>query len=235
MHYCFDLDETLCLTPADRNYSNAIPIHKMIEHVNELYNLGNQITIFTARGSSSKKDYRNLTELQLSEWGLLYNSLVLGKPSYDILIDDKAINTIDWRSKNNIKLIGFVASAFDLLHAGHCEYLRDAKSKCDFLVAALHIDPSVERKNKNKPIQSIEERKIQLESCKYVDKVIEYSTEKDLELILKDINPDIRILGDDCKDKIITGEKYCKSIYFHERKHDWSSSSLRERILNDSR
>lgn len=233
MHYCFDLDETLCLTPNSRNYAEATPIHKMIDEVNKLYDLKNNISIFTARGSSSKKDYRELTESQLLKWGVKYHSLILGKPGYDLLIDDKAINTTEWRKSKNISIVGFVASAFDLLHAGHCLYLKDAKSKCDVLIAGLHTDPSIERIDKNKPIQSLEERMIQLKSCKFIDEIYTYNTENELESLLKTINPDIRILGSDCKNKPITGEVYCKSIYYHERNHNWSSSLFRERILND--
>ena len=140
-----------------------------------------------------------------------------------------------WRKANQIVITGFIASAFDLLHAGHCKLLEDCKSKCDVLIAAIHTDPSIERKTKNKPIQSIEERIIQISSCKWVDKFEVYNTELELEQLLKQINPDIRFLGSDCKNKPITGEQYCKSIYFHERNHNWSSSSLRERIINDSK
>jgi glycerol-3-phosphate cytidylyltransferase len=233
MKYCFDLDETICLAPSNRNYFEAIPYIKVINIINKLYDEGNEITIFTARGSTSKIDYHNLNVKQLNEWGVKYHYLIdKGKPSYDLFIDDKAINSKTWREQSNIKIIGFVASCFDLLHAGHCMYLKDAKNVCDYLIAALQEDPTIDRPQKNKPIQSLEERKVQLESVKYVDEIIIYKTEKDLEELLAKIKPDVRILGSDAKVKPITGYMHCKQIYFHERKHNFSSSELRERIKN---
>ena len=126
--------------------------------------------------------------------------------------------------------IGFVASCFDLLHAGHCLMLKDAKKQCDWLVAALQNDPSVDRPQKNKPIQSLEERKIQLESIKYVDEVVFYNTEEDLIKLLQLIKPQVRILGNDYKDKHFTGKELKIPIYYHLRDHEWSTSSLRKKI-----
>lgn len=126
--------------------------------------------------------------------------------------------------------IGFVASCFDLLHAGHCLMLKDAKKQCDWLVAALQDNPSVDRPQKNKPIQSLEERKIQLESIKYVDEVVFYNTEKDLIKLLQSIKPQVRILGSDYKDKHFTGKELKIPIYYHLRDHEWSTSSLRKKI-----
>lgn len=126
--------------------------------------------------------------------------------------------------------IGFVASCFDLLHAGHCLMLKDAKKQCEWLVAALQNDPSVDRPQKNKPIQSLEERKIQLESIKYVDEVVFYNTEEDLIKLLQLIKPQVRILGSDYKDKHFTGKELKIPIYYHLRDHEWSTSSLRKKI-----
>lgn len=132
--------------------------------------------------------------------------------------------------RENIKL-GFAASSFDLFHAGHCLFLKEAKSLCYWLAVGLHIDPSKEREGKNKPIQSLQERRIQLEACSYVDAIYEYETEKDLEKLLYYLKPSIRFLGSDCKDrKWLTGKQYCGEIHYHNRNHNWSSSELRERI-----
>jgi glycerol-3-phosphate cytidylyltransferase len=230
MKYCFDLDETICITPSTRKYAEAVPYQKMIDKINSLFDAGHEITIFTARGSSSGIDYTELTKNQLEGWGLKFHKLIAkGKPSYDLFVDDKAITSSTWRKNEGIKITGFVASCFDLLHAGHCMYLEEAKSVCDHLIAALQEDPSVDRPTKNKPIQSLEERYIQLKSTKYVDEIVVYKTEKDLDELLENIKPDIRILGSDAKGKYITGEKHCKTIYYHERKHEWSSSELRKR------
>ena len=126
--------------------------------------------------------------------------------------------------------IGFTCSCFDLLHAGHLIMLEDAKSKCDKLVVGLQTDPSIDRKDKNKPIQTLEERKIQLEAVKYIDEIIVYETENDLRKLIFDLDPDVRILGSDWKGKPFTGYNLNIPIYFHERKHDYSTTNLRNKI-----
>jgi len=140
--------------------------------------------------------------------------------------------TIGFHTIPREKTVGFVASCFDLLHAGHCLMLKDAKNQCDHLVAALQTDPTIDRPDtKNKPILSMEERRILLESNKYVDEIIEYSTEKQLEKILEKMLPDVRILGSDYIGKTVTGQQYSKKIYFHERNHDYSTTNIRKKIL----
>lgn len=231
MKYCFDLDETICATPLSRKYDEAVPYEKVIRKINRLYEDGHEITVFTARGSSSGVDYRDLIVQQLSEWGVKYHRLIdKGKPSYDLFVDDKAITASTWRAQQGIHVVGFVASCFDLLHAGHCLYLEDAKRVCDYLIAALQEDPTVDRPHKNKPVQSLMEREIQLRSNRHVDEVVMYKTEKDLEQLLSKIKPDIRILGSDAKGKYITGEEHCKNVYYHDRNHNFSSSELRMRL-----
>ena len=130
------------------------------------------------------------------------------------------------------KIIGFTCSCFDLLHAGHILMLKDAKKHCDYLIVGLQIDPTIDRpQDKNKPIQSLKERKIQLEAVKYVDEIIEYSTEKKLYKLLKKITPDIRILGSDYKGKSFTGDDLDIKIYYHSRNHNFSSTNLRKKIV----
>ena len=126
--------------------------------------------------------------------------------------------------------IGFTCSCFDLLHAGHILMLKDAKEQCDKLIVGLQTDPTLDRPEKNKPIQTLRERKIQLEAVKYVDDIFVYDTEEELYHLLKLINPDIRILGSDYKDKYFTGQELNIPIYYHERNHTFSSSSLRNKI-----
>ena len=231
MKYCFDLDETICATPSSRKYDDAVPYIRVIQKINELYNQGNEITIFTARGSTSGIDYRELITTQLSDWGVKFHKLIdKGKPSYDLFVDDKAMGASVWREKEGIKIIGFVASCFDMVHAGHCLYLQEARSVCDYLIAALQEYPTIDRPHKNKPIQSLKERDIQLRSNRYVDEIITYKTEKDLEEVLQKIQPDIRIVGSDAKGYSITGQQYCKNIYYHNRDHNFSSTELRKRI-----
>ena len=130
--------------------------------------------------------------------------------------------------------IGIVASSFDLLHAGHVMMLREAKSKCDHLIAALQTDPTIDRPEKNKPVQTIVERYIQLSAVKYVDEIIVYATEQDLEDILEMYPIDIRVLGEEYRDKDFTGREICKrrgiQLYFNKRDHRFSSSGLRKRV-----
>lgn len=131
------------------------------------------------------------------------------------------------------KKIGFTCSCFDLLHSGHILMLKDCKSICDYLIVGLQVDPSIDRPEKNKPILSLEERRILLESIKYIDEIVVYETEKDLYNLLKQINPSIRILGSDWKGKISTGDDLNIPVYYHERNHDWSSSNLRYRVMEE--
>tara|TARA_B100001989_G_C24546767_1_gene471352 strand:- start:2113 stop:2526 length:414 start_codon:yes stop_codon:yes gene_type:complete len=128
------------------------------------------------------------------------------------------------------KIVGFTCSAFDLLHTGHVLMLEDAKKHCDYLIVGLHSNPKLDRPNKNSPIQSLNERKIQLKAVKYIDEILIYDTESDLYKILEKIKPDLRILGSDYKNRDFTGKDLNIPIYFHERNHDFSSSNLRKKI-----
>ena len=130
--------------------------------------------------------------------------------------------------------IGFTCSCFDLLHAGHILMLKDSKEQCDKLIVGLQTDPSIDRPlTKNKPIQSLRERKIQLEAVRYVDDIFVYETESDLIDLLKLVKPDVRILGSDYKDESFTGDDLNIPVYYHERDHDYSSSDLRKKILQN--
>lgn len=126
------------------------------------------------------------------------------------------------------------ASTFDLLHAGHIAMLREAKSQCDYLICCLQIDPSVDREEKNKPIQTIVERYTQLAAVRYVDEIVVYATESDLLDITQMYPIDVRILGDEYKDKDFTGKDQCRKLgielYFNSRNHRFSSSDLRRRV-----
>lgn len=132
------------------------------------------------------------------------------------------------------KKIGFVCSTFDLLHSGHVSMLREAKDQCDYLIVGLQIDPTIDRPTKNKPIQSIVERHVQLSAIKYIDEVVPYHTESDLMDVLSMYNIDIRIMGEEYKDTDFTGRDLCDtlgiSLYFNSRNHKFSSSELRKRI-----
>jgi glycerol-3-phosphate cytidylyltransferase len=130
--------------------------------------------------------------------------------------------------------VGFTCSAFDLLHAGHIIMLKDARAHCDYLIVGLQRDPSLDRPEKNKPIQSLEERFIQLSAVKYIDQIFIYDTEEDLLNLLKTLPINIRILGDEYTHRHFTGRQYCLDnnieLYFNKREHNFSSTELRNRI-----
>jgi glycerol-3-phosphate cytidylyltransferase len=134
------------------------------------------------------------------------------------------------------KKIGITCSTFDLFHAGHVIMLEEAKRQCDYLIAAIQVDPTIDRKSKNKPVQSIIERQIQVSSCKHVDEIIVYSTEKELEDIFMALPIDVRILGEEYKDTEYTGKEICMKrgieLHFNKRDHFFSSSDLRQRVFD---
>ncbi|CAI8381872.1 MAG: Glycerol-3-phosphate cytidylyltransferase [Flavobacteriaceae bacterium] len=132
--------------------------------------------------------------------------------------------------------VGITFSTFDLLHAGHVKMLEEAKRQCDYLIVGLQLDPSLNRPEKNSPSQSIIERYIQLKGSKHIDEIVPYVSERDLEDILMSFKIDVRIIGDEYKDKHYTGRDYCESkgivIYYNSRDHRFSSSGLRKQVKN---
>lgn len=126
---------------------------------------------------------------------------------------------------------GFTCGAFDLLHAGHAEMLRDCKKVCDYLIVGVQSDPSIDRPRKNRPVQSFEERIEMVKSIKYVDEVVTYTTEADLVHLLKTLPIDIRIIGADWKGKEYTGKGLPIEIHFNSREHSFSTSELRGRVF----
>ena len=138
--------------------------------------------------------------------------------------------------KDQGKKIGITFSTFDLMHAGHVAMLAEAKNHCDYLIAGLQTDPTIDRPDtKNKPVQSIVERQIQLAACRYVDEVVVYQTEQDLVDLLLILPIDVRILGVEYEGKPFTGEQECYqrgiALIFNGRDHSFSSSSLRKRVV----
>ena len=127
-------------------------------------------------------------------------------------------------------IVGFVCGAFDVLHPGHVVMLEDAAAQCDYLIIGLHVDPSLERPEKHQPIQTAAERAMILRAIRHVDSVIVYNRESDLERILYELKPDVRILGSDWQGKKITAPNAAKRIHWHTRDHNWSSSELRRRV-----
>ena len=136
--------------------------------------------------------------------------------------------------KNQDKVTGFLAGTFDLIHPGYIKMFEDAKTICNHLIVALHVDPSKEREHKYKPINTIEDRKLILSSIKYVDEIVVYSDEHELDELIKKLKPNYRILGSDYIDKEITGNHPEVEIYYHNRNHDWSYSSFRKKVKENT-
>ena len=133
-----------------------------------------------------------------------------------------------------MKKAGITFSSFDLLHAGHIKMLEEAKGQCDYLICGLQTDPTLDRPEKNRPVQSVVERYIQLKGCKFVDEIVPYATEQDLEDVLTSFKIDVRIIGDEYAKKNFTGRDYCEkkgiTLYFNKRDHRFSSSGLRKEV-----
>jgi len=128
--------------------------------------------------------------------------------------------------------IGFTCSTFDLFHAGHILMLEEAKKQCDHLIVGLQTDPTIDRPEKNKPVQSIFERYVQLDACKHVNQVVVYATEKELKDILLSYPIDVRIIGDEYANKSFTGQELDIELYFNKRKHSFSTTELRQRVID---
>ena len=138
---------------------------------------------------------------------------------------------LDYKDCGNI---GFTCSTFDLLHAGHVVMLEEAKRHCDYLIVGLQVDPTLDRQHKNAPIQSIVERQIQLSAIKYVDEIVIYTTEADLEDLLLTLPINVKVMGEEYKNKDFTGKSICKErgikVVYNGRGHSFSSTSLRKRV-----
>jgi glycerol-3-phosphate cytidylyltransferase len=127
------------------------------------------------------------------------------------------------------KIVGFTCGTFDLFHAGHVAMLKEAKTQCDFLIVGLVSDPTISHPiTKNKPIQTLFERWLQVSSCKYVDQIIPINTEEEIIQIILTLQPDIRIVGEEYRDVDFLGKELCE-IYYNSRKHSFSSTELRKR------
>ena len=229
MNYCFDIDGTICTENIAHDYKKAKPDLRVIKQINKLYDQGHKIIIMTARGMSSGLEWRDFTEIQLKKWGLKYHELITGKkPDADIFIDDKAQHISDF--KRQIGDVGIIAGSFDVIHAGYIKLFEDGKKQCSKLIIALQTDPNIERPEKCKIVQSLDDRELILSSIKYVDEIHTYTTEKDLEELFLKLKPDIRILGSDYIRKKITGHDLIPKIYYHNRNHTMSTTKLKSLI-----
>jgi glycerol-3-phosphate cytidylyltransferase len=237
MKYCFDLDNTLCLTE-NKDYANCKPFEDRVKIVNDLYDQGHEITIYTARGMGKfkgnvdlvYKEYYELTKNQIEKWAIKHHVLLLGKLSYDHFICDKAYNSEDFFNKKT--KIGFVAGAFDVIHPGYVKMFNECKKHCDYLIVGLHTDPN-KQNGKLKPILTPTER-LEILSCfKNVDEVKLYDTEEDLKNILSQTNITVRFLGDDYINKNYTGSDLNIPIIYINRDHGWSATKFKNLIKNN--
>ena len=132
-------------------------------------------------------------------------------------------------------IIGITFSSFDLFHSGHVAMLKEAKANCDHLIVGVQTDPTIDRPDKNKPIQSVFERYVQLEGCKYIDEIVPYATEKEIEDILLTYKIDKRFIGEEYKTKEFTGKQLCVDndieLYYNKRQHSFSTTNLRTKIV----
>lgn len=235
MRYCFDIDGTLCHTPNNElgkpDYVNAKPIPFMVEQVNRLYDEGNYIIIQTARGKGSGIDWTNYTKEQLDKWGYKYHELfpMFCKPTADFFIDDKGMDVESWK-KQQPQVKGIIAGAFDVIHPGYIRMFKECKTHCNHLTVALHVDPSIERPSKLKPVQSEDERKEILLALKDVDHVILYYNEGQFHDLLKQGGYHRRFLGMDYVDGSYTGRSIDIEIVFVDRSHSYSTTDLKKKI-----
>lgn len=238
MRYCFDIDGTLCHTPNNEkgkpDYENAQPFPFMVEQVNRLYDEGNYIIMQTARGKGSGIDHTELTKKQLGDWGYKYHELfpMFCKPTADIFIDDKGVNSVEWAASQPV-VKGISAGAFDLIHPGYVRMFEECKRYCNHLTIALHEDPSFARNHKLSPVQSIEDRKEILRAIKYIDDIVVYQAEDTFLSYLDDY--DIRFLGDDYRDGSYTGKDKNIKIIFVSRDHGYSTTELKRKIVKSWR
>lgn len=150
-----------------------------------------------------------------------------------MLLDKQSLAKIIGKDIDSIR-IGLTASTFDLFHPGHIVMLMEAKQLCDYLIVGLLVDPTKDRPDtKNAPIQSVFERYMQVAACKYVDEVIPFESEKDLVDMILTINPTLRIVGEEYENTNHTGKGLCP-IYYNKRRHSFSTTELRERVIEKS-
>jgi glycerol-3-phosphate cytidylyltransferase len=211
------------------HYELAQPDPQVVDNIRGLHERGNIIKIMTARGCVSRIDHTELTKRQLSEWQVPYDELIMNvKPEADFFIDDKAINILDWKKENSDKT-GILAGAFDIIHPGYIKMFKQARLHCDRLTVALHVDPNLEN-GKPQPIHSLEEREEILLALRYVDEVIYYKTETELENLISNNAYDVRFLGEDYKEKCYTGMDLSVKIVWIDRSHEYSTTRLKEKI-----
>lgn len=230
--FTFEIDGTICSIVEGSQYELARPFEHIIEEINRLHEAGHVIKVLSSRGVGSGEDFTEMTRRQLSEWGLKYHDLIVAaKADVESSSDNGLVHVEAWL-KPTPPVRGVVAGAFDLIHPGYVRMFADAKGACTHLTVALHVDPSVERPSKLRPVLTIDERVLILRSIRYVDDVIVYHSEDDLYELLRDGEFDVRFIGDDYRDQPekITGGDLNINIHWIDRSHSYSTTRMKKAI-----
>ncbi len=188
MTYCFDIDGTIC--NKDVKYENAKAYPSVVAKINSLYDEGHTIILYTARGSKSGLDWTDLTNQQIKKWGIKCHEVKLGKPFYDLMIDDRAINADLWRSRLNLRTC-LITGVFDLLNIELCAQLKRLRKKFNNIVVAIQSDPSLEDKNAKSPKTTLKDRITILKSIRDIDEILVFRVNSDINPIASQIQAEI--------------------------------------------
>lgn len=232
MRYAFDIDNTLLHTIGSE-YKNSTPIQHRIDRVNQLFEQGHTIYLFTARGMSSGVDHRDLTEEQMCRFGVKHHRLIMGKPDVDLFVDDKAISVNEWDKQNSCsdRPVIWTNGCYDILHVGHItlfEHCCGLATSCGGrFVVGIDSDRRVrEMKGSNRPINTQYDRTKMLLSLKGVDEVYIYDTAEELNDIVRSLTPMVMVIGDDYKDKMVIGSQHAKSVEFFPKIGGYSTTEI---------
>ena len=188
MTYCFDIDGTIC--SKDVEYEDAKAYPSVVAKINSLYDEGHTIILYTARGSKTGLDWTELTNQQVKKWGVKCHEVKLGKPFYDLIIDDRAINADLWRSRLNLKTC-LVTGVFESINLELCVQLKRLRKKFNNIVVAIQSDPSLEDRSAKSPKTSLEDRITMLKSIRDIDEILVFRINSDIKLIASQIQAEI--------------------------------------------
>ena len=188
MTYCFDIDGTIC--DKDVEYQEAKAYRSVVAKINSLYDEGHTIILYTARGSKTGLDWTELTNQQVKKWGIKCHEVKLGKPFYDLIIDDRAINADLWRSRLNLRTC-LITGVFDLINIELCAQLKRLRKKFNNIVVAIQSDPSLEDKNAKSPKTALEDRITMLKSIRDIDEILVFRVNSDIKHIAPQIQAEI--------------------------------------------
>ena len=188
MTYCFDIDGTIC--NKDVEYENAKAYPSLVAKINSLYDEGHTIILYTARGSKSGLDWTDLTNQQIKKWGIKCHEVKLGKPFYDLMIDDRAINADLWRSRLNLRTC-LITGVFDSINIELCAQLKRLRKKFNNIVLAIQSDPSLEDKSAKPPKTTLEDRITMLKSIRDIDEILVFRVNSDINPIASQIQAEI--------------------------------------------